>query len=142
MIPFEGIVSWVIGQKRKHIYSLTTTTKPLMMERAEKGRHVEWAQTPVLTSITQALSYTSENDDSVWINLTNTSVCPIVGTMQDDEQVHYQVDVPDQWKMSILNFEQMQQDIRTLDDRICAIQDRHSSQFDAWRQQTFYRQVQ
>jgi hypothetical protein len=135
MIPFEGVVNWVIGQKRKYIYSITVGTKPLSLEKQSNGMHIEWTDCLVATSITQALSYTSSNDDTVWINLTQKSVCPIVANFANNEQVAHGKGIPDDWHMSTTNLNKINADINRVDVTILSIQNSHTAHNDAWAAQ-------
>lgn len=135
MIPFEGIVNWVISEKRKYIYSVKVKTKNLVLEKKSNSMHVEWTSGSVAQSITQSISYTSSNDDNVWINLRQKNTCQIVSQFTSGAQIAHESGIPDQWKLSTQNENEIYSEIGRLNAIILNIQSKHSKLNDEWAKQ-------
>jgi hypothetical protein len=135
MIPFEGIVNWVISQKRKYIYSVNVESKILELEKMSNSKHVEWTKGNVAESVTQTISYTSSNDDNIWINLQQESTCPIVSNFKDYQQIAHEKKIPDDWKLSSDNEAKVYAEINRINAIIINIQDKHSQLNNAWKNQ-------
>lgn len=122
MIPFEGVVGWVIGENRKHIYSIGALTKRLKLEKKVSGKHIEYTEGDVAQEIIQSVSYESTNEN-IWINFTQKSVCPIVSALTQGQQVDHEPGIPDKWKLSTENQNQLYSRIQLLDAEIRAYQE-------------------
>ena len=135
MIPFEGIVNWVIGENRKYIYSVHATTKILELEKKVDSRHVEWTRGQVAQSITQCISYTSSNDDSVWINFAQENICQIVSGFTHSQQIPHDSAIPDNWRLSTANENAIYAAINRLNVIIIDTQNKHTHKNDQWSKQ-------
>ena len=135
MIPFEGVVNWVIGEKRKYIYSVRVATKNLSLEKKADGKHIEWKPCNVAQSIIQSISYTSSNDDSIWINLAQENTCQIVSKFVPNEQVAHDPAIPDNWRLSTANDNAIYAEINRLNVIIINTQNKHTKLNDQWSKQ-------
>ncbi len=135
MIPFEGIVNWVIAENRKYIYSVRAFTKVLELEKVVDSRHVEWTSGNVAYAITQSISYTSSNDSSVWINLSQENVCQIVSGFQSRQRIAHDPAIPDNWRLSTANENTIYAEIHRLNALIIDTQNKHSKLNDQWSKQ-------
>jgi len=135
MIPFEGVVNWVIGEKRKYIYSVRVATKNLSLEKKADGKHIEWKPCNVAQSIIQSISYTSSNDDSIWINLAQENTCQIVSKFTPNEQVAHDPAIPDNWRLSTANDNAIYAEINRLNVIIINTQNKHTKLNDQWSKQ-------
>ena len=125
MIPFEGVVSWVIGEKRKHVYSVGVVAKKLKLEKKSKGKHVEYTEGNVAYEIIQAVSYESANKD-IWINFSQKSICPIVSAFSQGQKIDHQSDIPDKWKLSTDNQNKLYAQISAIDAEVLAYQEAYN----------------
>jgi len=135
MIPFEGIVNWVIGEKRKYIYSVYATTKILELEKMADGKHIEWSRGHVAQSIRQSISYTSSNDSSIWINLAQENTCQIVSGFTHGQQIAHNSAIPDNWRLSTANENTIYAEINRLNVIIIDTQNKHTLLNDQWSKQ-------
>lgn len=135
MIPFEGIVNWVIAEKRKYIYSVHLVTKVLELEKVVDSKHIEWTRGNVAQSITQSISYTSSNDNSIWINLAQKHVCQIVSSFASGERIAHDSGIPDNWRLSTANENTIYAEIARLNALIIDTQNKHTNLNDQWSKQ-------
>lgn len=135
MIPFEGIVNWVIAEERKYIYSVHVTAKILELEKMADSKHIEWTRGQVAQSITQSISYTSSNDGSIWINLSQENTCQIVSSFTNSQQIAYEKGIPDAWKISTNNENAIYAEISRLNAIIIDTQNKHTLLNNQWAKQ-------
>ncbi|MGI9279904.1 MAG: hypothetical protein ACR2PX_09760 [Endozoicomonas sp.] len=100
MIPMEGLARWVINNDRKFQYTVKVKNrKELKFITKDGNERIEM----VPLQLEQAITYTSEKDDSIWITIHQHHTDWRVNILDGIDALHYNADVADEEKASKAN---------------------------------------
>jgi len=119
MIPFEGVVNWVLNQNRSFYYIVNVD---LLRQIAFTDINGHLRNEPVPYVLRQAVTYSSEFDPDIWITIEQTHIDNKLQVMPDRTKVDYSSTIDDDNKMSQDNYKKTLSQISTINQQILSCQ--------------------
>jgi len=119
MIPFERIVNWVIAQQRIFKYSVKILTHKALRFKDIDGTK---RQEDVPLQMKQIISYTSEQDENVWITISQDHTDWRVNKLDSNNEIAYKREIEPEDYMMTSNFTDVHKKIARIDSEVIMCQ--------------------
>ncbi len=119
MIPFEGVVNWILNQNRSFYYIVNVD---LQKKIAFTDINGNVRNEPVPCVLRQTVTYTSEFNPNIWITIEQTHTDNKIQAMPDHTQVDYSAEIKNEDKMSQSNYKETLSQINITNQQILSCQ--------------------
>jgi len=119
MIPFEGVVNWVLNQNRSFYYFVDVDLHRQLAFTDIKG-NIRNESVPY--ALRQLVTYTSEFDPEIWITIEQTHIDSRLQKMPNHTNIDYNPAISDDNKLSQSNYKNTLSQINIVNQQILSCQ--------------------